>query len=255
MASAQLWQDYAQLHLSKTTIGMFEDCRLRYYLDKIEKRTSIKVATAAGTRGEAGHAAVAAALQAAESDPYSSIGKALGAFDISDDLRGQLAGYAADAALFARSRGGRLAWIEDFIAMECHSGPLRNVTLWARPDLAIFGGYIAPLEVIDWTFGKPRVETAAELLQALSTSMLRMVAGHKDRGSRPIAITEVHVPSMTVITTVPTDEDVMRAWDRVCEVAAEIREAIATGEFPAQPGPYCRYCGHLDICPAQRPLL
>ena len=46
------------------------------------------------------------------------------------------------------------------------------MSLWARPDLAIFDGYIAPLEVIDWTFGRPRVQSADELLRTLSASML-----------------------------------------------------------------------------------
>jgi CRISPR/Cas system-associated exonuclease Cas4 (RecB family) len=82
--------------------------------------------------------------------------------------------------------------------------------------------------------------------------MLRLVAGHNDRSRRPIAITEVHVPSMTSLTVVPTDENVMEAWERVCDIATEIRTAIATGKFPAQPGPWCRYCGHVDICPAQQ---
>lgn len=253
MASALEWEDYPHFHLSKSTIGTFEDCRLRYFHDKVEKRTAIKVVTAAGIRGQAGHAAVAAALMVPKdstADLYARVGVALSAFDISQDLRGTLAGYAAEAESFARNRGGHLTWIEEFKSMECYGGAL-NVTLWAKPDLAIMGGYIAPLEVVDWTFGKPRVESADELLGSLSTAMLRLVAGHNDRQQRPIAITEVHVPSMTSITVVPTDEDVMTAWERVCEIATEIRTAIATGEFPAQPGPWCRYCGHVDICPAQ----
>jgi hypothetical protein len=255
MASAQEWEDYPHFHLSKSTIGTFEDCRLRYKFDKIDKRTAITVATAASVRGQAGHAAVSAVLSApggSADNRYALISRALGAFDISTDLRGTLAGYAAEAEDFARNRGGHFRWIEEFKCMECHSGVLKNVTLWAKPDLAILDGYIAPLEVIDWTFGKPRVESADELVGNLSTSMLRLVAGHNDRSRRPIAITEVHVPTMTSITVVPTDEDVMAAWERVCDIATEIRTAIATGEFPAQPGPWCRYCGHVDICPVQQ---
>ena len=125
-----------------------------------------------------------------------------------------------------------------------------GVTVWGKFDVAVAGGKVAPLEVIDWTFGRRRAANEDELRGALGTIIYRLIAGAHDVELRPIAITEAHVPSGSILTVVLTDEDVLAGWDRVKRTAAEIQAAIAAAEFPARTGVHCSYCPYRASCPA-----
>ncbi|HXH07170.1 MAG TPA: PD-(D/E)XK nuclease family protein [Vicinamibacterales bacterium] len=125
-----------------------------------------------------------------------------------------------------------------------------RVTVWGKFDLAIVGGNVAPLEIIDWTFGRGRAANEAELRTALGTLIYRLIAGAHELELRPIAITEVHVPSNSVLTVTPTDEEVIGGWNRLKALAAEISASIDSGEFPARTGVHCSYCPYRASCPA-----
>lgn len=171
----------------------------------------------------------------------------LGEYALDAKEVGKIAGWVRDAVEAVAARGGHVRWIEELLAM----GRLPAVTVWAKFDTAVVGGSVAPLEVIDFTFGSMRARDEAELAASIGAKLYRLVAGHAEPDSslRPIAITELHAPSGTEITVIPTDDDVRAAWAEAERIAEEIRTARERGEFPATPGFHCAWCSYREDCP------
>src|SRR5207249_11388850 len=137
----------------------------------------------------------------------------------------QLREWVVTAAKWAYERGGQLQWIEQLIGVDRNP----NFVLWGKTDAAIVGGDLVPIEVVDWTFGRQRFDRPEQFRQSLPARIHRLCAGHAapDRSARPIAVTEMHVPSGTSMTVVHTDEDVRSAWGDMKRYAAEIAAARA----------------------------
>lgn len=235
------------IHPSKSSIAVWESCPLRYRFDKIERRPGEQEEPGrAQLLGTAAHEAAAAAIV----DPAgpAAAERVLGDYALDDNDLDAAQCWASDAARFAAARGGQPRWVEELLVMERIAG----VAVWGKFDVAIQGGSAAPIEVIDWTFGRARVAGEEDLAASWAGRLYRLLAGthEPDRRLRPIAITEVHVPTMAAVTMIPDDEYVRAAFQDVKDLAAEIRSAAATGEFPARTGSHCRFCPHRAACPA-----
>jgi PD-(D/E)XK nuclease superfamily len=207
--------------------------------------------SAAQLRGSAAHAAVAeilkGALEPGSAASLAVIDRIVDGHGLAGGDGERVRGWVVDAASIALERGGTLRWVEELFSVERTD----VFTLWAKFDVAIVGGALAPLEVIDFTFGAHRVTTPEELASSIGARAYRLAAGHvePDRSIRPIAITELHGPSCSTITIIPDDAYVTDAWAQMKVVAAEIRSARELNEFPATPGRHCRWCGYRDRCP------
>jgi hypothetical protein len=156
-----------------------------------------------------------------------------------------LTDLASNAVDLARARGGRLKWIEQLVS----SDRVPGLRVWGRLDVLVDAGQVAPLEVIDWTFGRRRYMSAEDLATSSGTILYTLIAGGCTPRSRPIAVTDVHVPSLTQTTAVLTPDEVLDGVERIQARADEIRQAIATNAFPPNPGPHCDWCDFQSICP------
>jgi putative RecB family exonuclease len=241
----------APVHLSKSIIGRWRDCRLAYRFERIDRFRPAGSPTAAQVRGSAAHEAVAAVLREGV-EPHGHraavlVGEIAERHGLSDADVERVCGWVCWAAAQVLGRGGRLRWVEELVAVERTAA----FTLWAKFDVVVAGGALAPLEVIDYTFGARRVRSPEELAQSVGARAYRLAAGHAepDRKVRPVAVTEMHVPSGTAITIVPDDGFVREAWAQMHEVAREIRVARAAGDFAPTPGRHCGWCDYRDRCP------
>jgi len=241
----------SRVHLSKSIVATWERCRLAYRFERVDRITSSLRPSAAQLRGTAAHAAVAEVLKRRlEPGSASSVAVIDGVLDghgLSGGDGERVRGWVVDVARVVVERGGALRWVEELFSVERTDA----FTLWAKFDVAVVGGALAPLEVIDFTFGARRVTTSGELAASIGARAYRLAAGHvePDRRIRPIAISELHGPSGSTITIIPNDQFVTDAWQEMKAIAAEIRTARETDEFPATPGRHCGWCGYRDRCP------
>ncbi len=241
----------APIHLSKSILGTWGRCRLAYKYERVDRIASAVPPSAAQLRGTAAHEAVAevlkGGLEPGSAASLAVIDRIVDGHGLSGGDRERVRGWVVDAARMVVERGGKLRWIEELFSVERTD----VFTLWAKFDVAVVGGALAPLEVIDFTFGKQRVTTPEELASSIGARAYRLAAGHvePDRSIRPIAITELHAPSCSTITIVPDDAYVVAAWAELKVVAAEIRKARESDAFPATPGRHCGWCAYRDRCP------
>jgi hypothetical protein len=241
----------APVHLSKSIVGRWRTCRLAYRFERVDRLPASVSPSEGQVRGVAAHEAAALLLKG-RIDPGS--GEASSVIDrvvekhcLTGADGGRLRDWVMDAVGVVLDRGGALRWIEELFSVERTS----EFTLWAKFDVAIVGGATAPLEVLDLTFGRPRVADADELAETIGARAYRLAAGHAepDRTIRPIAVTELHAPSRSTITIVPDDNFVREAWTEMKVLASEIRIARESDDFPATPGLHCRWCAYRDCCP------
>lgn len=241
----------APVHISKSIIQRWQTCRLAYRFERVDRIPSEMQASSAQLRGLVAHAAVAEILklrlEPGSASSIAVIDEIMDRHCLSRVDSERVRIWVIDAARLVVQRGGTLRWVEELFSVERTD----LFTLWAKFDVAVVGGALAPLEVIDFTFGARRATTPEELATSIGARAYRLAAGHvePDRSVRPIAITELHGPSSSTITIVPDDRYVVEAWAQMKAVAAEIRTARETDEFPATPGRHCGWCAYRERCP------
>src|SRR4051812_31663831 len=224
-------QQLRTIHVSKSSAALFERCPLAYAYEKVERRDpDVEGTSEAQLAGSAAHEAVAALLGAGHASLELEqmervVSRVLDGYGLGRAARERVKAWALEAADIATSRGGALRWIEEMMTMVRIPG----VTVWGKLDVAIAGGSAAPLEIIDWTFGRARVPDEDALRASLGTAIYRLIAGVHEPDLRPIAVTEVHVPSGSMITVTLSDEEVIAGWERVKRTGAAIRDAIEAG--------------------------
>ncbi len=240
------------IHLSKTTIDLWQRCRLSYKFSKIDKLTVDAEPGAAQLRGNATHDAVSVLLRQGI-DPTSARGaevieSVVSGYGLNDGDAENAAYWASDAARWALERGGQLRWIEDLLCFR-RSG----VALWAKSDVAVVGGSHSPLEVIDIKTGA-WAETPEALEASTEAMVSRCVAGgcEPDQTLRPIAVTQWHAPTAQEVVIWPSNSQVHDWWFKIKGTAEEIRAARANNLFPATTGTHCHNCKFRQCCPAFR---
>jgi len=232
--------------LSKSKLLTFETCPAQFHY-RYEMRLAPDYAPGPEVeRGVACHAAVATAVRAGEDIGASArIRETLARWPLVGDDAGQLCAWATAAARWLRSRGGQIGWVEE----SCRAVGLDGIVLEARFDAVVFRGSAGPLEVVDWKFGRePRRGGEAALAQSIDAATYRLAAGLLAPGIRPIVVTEVHVPSMTVFTCVPDEDQVNTSLVRLRRAEAALLKARETGDWAPVPGKACLRCLYRWTC-------
>jgi hypothetical protein len=239
--------------VSKSAHDLFRRCRLRWYWEKVERRThDLKVPDGAPLRvGRAGHEAVAALLrermkghdvdrQAVATQVVERFGLKPGECELA--VRG-----AIEADQLAVGRGGRIALVE-------WSGVLRHLpsttVLRGRVDAVIEGGSRGGIEIIDWTFGRPRLTSPAQLASSVGTGIYCQLVG-RHLGGRPITVTEAPLTpfASSLSTTFSSRDELMPTLRHLTAEAKEMQLASRSGEVAPTRGLHCRWCPYRPSCP------
>jgi len=158
---------------------------------------------------------------------------------------------ATDWVLWAvnlvRLRHGCVVAVEQSV----RSRPLHGVTLSGRFDLVISDGGVAPLELLDWSFGRhPKFSRPEQMAADVGISIYRTLLAVSQRALPDrVVISDVHVPGRQVLSVELTREEVLRAWQDIREVRDGIRLVAELGSVEARPGRHCQWCPYQWRCP------
>ena len=97
--------------------------------------------------------------------------------------------------------------------------------------------------IVDYKTGKPRSQEDADKSLQLS---LYALAARDSWGKRADRLIFYNLENNTPIVTTRNDAELEEAKLRVQKAA----DAIARGEFAADPGHHCAYCPYRNLCPA-----
>lgn len=238
--------------LSEETLALFDRCPLAYYYDQVEHRTLNPEAAHRVEMEAAAHEATAAVLKSDLAPNSPEVRPMIEAIMLKHGLTAEesqtMTLRVVWAVYYARSRKGTFRWVGETHVLERIPGA--NVR--ADFDVAVENGKVAPLEIIHWVFGDHRIESSEELKFSLGAAINRLVASalEPDTNLRPIAVTEVHVPSGTAVTAVPEDPQVVGAYLWIEDQAHQIHECEEHKAFPGRPGAQCTACAYASACQA-----
>ncbi|HEY9857461.1 MAG TPA: PD-(D/E)XK nuclease family protein [Stenomitos sp.] len=245
----------ASVLLSEESLALFERCPLAYYYEHVEHRSLNPDAAHRVEMEVAAHEAAAAVLRAgmAPDSPQvrTMIEEIMARHELTVEETQTMLLRVIWAVRYALSRKGGFRWIGEEHLLERIPG----ATVRANFDVAVIGGKVAPIEIIHWVFGGQRLETSDELKYSVGAAINRLVASalEPDTGMRPIAVTEVHVPSGTAVTAVPDDPQLIGAYLWIEDQAQMIHECEEKHAFTGRPGSQCaacEYAGNCQTCPA-----
>jgi hypothetical protein len=233
--------------ISKTVVGDFLQCPAKWSFKSIERLGGGSVRQELRL-GRACHAVVAEVLLG---DRASGDG-----IRVSDALQAQrvaphMLPSATDWVLWAvdltRQRHGAVVAVEQTV----RARPVAGVTLSGRFDLVISDGNLAPLELLDWGFGRhPRFNRAEEMLTDVGTAIYRsLLAVSLPSLPDRVVISDVHVPGRQVLSVELAKDDVLRAWKDIQLVRDEMKAIAELGQVEARPGHHCSWCPFQWRCP------
>ena len=247
------------LRLSKSSVGTFLDCRLRWMYQYVLRRPHDRPEPdhSSARRGLAGHAAIAEILRlehgggAAPEEEQVVIDHACRehTVDPGDRLAVRLAVH--DAISLVRASGG------DAIAIERNMRrflPGPRVTLTGRVDVALRHDP-RTVEVIDWTFGRPRFRNADDFRRSPAWALYAQIAWAQFKPRR-LRLTEVSLLPVTRTISVEASErgDLAEGCTALDEVRAQMQSAITDGDVTPTAGLHCRHCPYGPACPIVAPL-
>lgn len=242
----------ASVLLSEESLALFDRCPLAYYYDQVEHRALNPDAAHRVEMEVAAHEAAAevlkAGLMANAPEVRPMIEAIMAKHGLTPEETQTMTLRVIWAVQYARSRRGTFRWVGETHVLERIPGA--NVK--ANFDVVVEKGKVAPLEIIHWVFGGPRTESSEELKYSVGAAINRLVASalEPDTGLRPIAVTEVHVPSGTAVTAVPDDPQVAGAYLWIEDQAHQIHECEDRKSFPGRPGAQCSECAYASACQA-----
>lgn len=244
---------HVDLTVSKSAHQLFRQCRLRWYWEKVERRKrDLTIDDGVPLRlGRAGHEATAALLRARQRgtrvDRSAVAQLAAQRFALPEEARERAIAGALAADDLVQERGGRVALVE-------WSGVLRHLpsgtVLRGRVDAVIEDGARGGIEIIDWTFGRPRVRSGEELAASVGTGIYCQLVGRRLL-ARPITVTEVPLASADapVSTSFRSREELLPTLRHLGDEARQMAEAPNTGEVAPTRGLHCRWCAYRPSCP------
>lgn len=250
---ASVGHRHPEVTVSKSAHQLFRLCRLRWYWEKVERRTrEVVIPDGIPLRiGRAGHEATAALLRArVEGHHIDRVAVATAVaqrFGLMPDDREVAVHGAIAADELAVGRGGRIALVE-------WSGVLRHLpsatVLRGRVDAVIEGGSRGGIEILDWTFGRPRVSSQEQLAGSVGTGIYCQLVG-RHLGARPITVTEVPLTPLcsSVSVTFRSREELLPALRHLSDEAKEMELASRSGEVAPTRGLHCRWCPYRPSCP------
>lgn len=242
----------ASVLLSEESLALFERCPLAYYYDQVEHSTLNPDAAHRAEMETAAHEAAALVLKSglAPDSPQvrTMIEEVMARHELTLEETRTMTLRVVWAARYAWSRKGSFRWVGEEHVLERIPG----ASVRANFDVAVINGKVAPIEIIHWVFGGERLETSEELKYSVGAAINRLVASalEPDTGLRPIAVTEVHVPSGTAVTAVPDDPQLIGAYLWIEDQAHLIHECEEKHAYPGRPGSQCTSCEYASVCQA-----
>lgn len=240
----------ASVLLSEDSLALFERCPLAYYYEQIEHRALNPDAAHRIEMEAAAHEATALVLKAGLAPDAPQVRKQIEEIMARHELTLEetqtMTLRVIWAVRYAYSRRGTFRWVGEEHMLERIPG----ATVRANFDVAVINGKVAPIEIIHWVFGGNRRETSEDLKYSVGAAINRLVASalEPDTGLRPIAVTEVHVPTGTAFTAVPDDPQLIGAYLWIEDQAHLIHECGERQAFPGRPGAQCAECAYGSAC-------
>lgn len=241
------------LRISKSSVARFGTCRLWWAYEQILRRDHDRPEpeSASRARGFAGHQAIAAILR------EGGAGASGGAW--ADDIieraceqHGVPAGEWSElgeavmrGVEFAGKRGGEVIALEQPLRYLRLADAMRFV---GRVDLMLRHG--DAVEVIDWTFGRARVEGEDAMCASPGWAIYARLAA-RWTGARSLILTEARLmPALDVVSIeARTRDDLAEGFVLLERAATEMREAARGGDVTPTPGLHCGWCPYGPACP------
>jgi PD-(D/E)XK nuclease superfamily len=233
--------------ISKTAVGEYLKCPARWALKTIERQGGGPVRQELRL-GRACHKVVAEVLLGDKATGReTSVAEALQAQGIATHMLPSATDWVLWAVDLTRQRHGCVVAVEQTV----RAHPLAGVTLSGRFDLVISDGNLAPLELLDWGFGRhPRFCRAEEMLVDVGTAIYRtLLAVSMPNLPDRVVISDVHVPGRQVLSVELARDDVLRAWRDIEAVRDGMRAVAELGQVEAKPGHHCNWCSLQWRCP------
>jgi hypothetical protein len=233
--------------ISKTAVSEFLQCPARWAFRTIERQGGGPVRQELRL-GRACHKVVAEVLLGDKATGReTSVAEALQAQGIATHMLPSATDWVLWAVDLTRQRHGCVVAVEQTV----RAHPLAGVTLSGRFDLVISDGNLAPLELLDWGFGRhPRFCRAEEMLVDVGTAIYRtLLTVSMPRLPDRVVISDVHVPGRQVLSVELAKDDVLRAWSDIQVVRDGMRAAAELGQVEARPGHHCNWCPFTWRCP------
>lgn len=247
------------LRISKTAIGTFGQCRLRWMYQHVLRRPHDRPEpdSPARRRGMAGHAAIAEIVRlddrggAAPEEEDVAIDHWLRRHEVDPRDRLPLREAVHDAVAYVRARG------DDLIAVERNMHrflPRHQVALTGRVDV-VRRHDPETIEVIDWTFGRARLKDGDALRASPAWALYAQIAWSQLR-PRKLILTEVSLqPAPTVVSIGASKRgDLAEGCRALDEVRSQMQEAIRDGDVTPTAGLHCGHCPYGPACPIVAPL-
>ena len=130
-------------------------------------------------------------------DPETYVARALSVQRVPDHLLPSAVDWVLRADALVRQRG----WSVVFVEQSIRTG-IAGIQLSGSLDLVISGGSAAPLELVDWTFGRnPRFASVETMALNLGTSNYRTLPAVA-MPERPdhVLVSDVHVPGRQALS-------------------------------------------------------
>lgn len=242
----------ASVLLSEESLALFARCPLAYYYDQVEHRALNPEAAHRAEMEAAAHEATAEVLKAglvADSPRVRPlIEQIMRRHELTPEETQTMTLRVIWAVRYAWSRKGDFRWIGETHVLDRIPG----ATVRAHFDVAVLNGKLAPIEIIQWVFGGEWKATSEDLKYSVGAAINRLVASalEPDTGMRPIAVTEVHVPSGLAVTAVPDDPQIIGAYLWIEDQAHLIHACEEKKAFPGRPGAQCATCEYDTACQA-----
>ena len=232
--------------MSRSSVGEWNLCPARWAFQTVERQARGPVSDELRL-GRACHLVVATLLVARPAgDPQTYVALALSGQRVPDHLLPSAVDWVLWADALVRQRGGSV----DLVEQSIRTG-ISGIQLSGRLDLVISGGSAAPLELVDWTFGRnPRFAGVETMALDLGTSIYRtLLAVAMPERPEHVLVSDVHVPGRQVLSVELDRDEVHRAWREIQEVRDGMRAVAETGVVEANPGRHCEWCPFQRRCP------
>ncbi|GAA2069107.1 RecB family exonuclease [Aeromicrobium halocynthiae] len=103
------------------------------------------------------------------------------------------------------------------------------------------------IRIVDYKTGRSPGERHED--KALFQMRFYALVVWRSRGVLPTLLQLLYLGDRTVLSYEPTVADLEATERKLGALWQAIDRALSTGEFPARPGPLCRWCSFTDVCP------
>ncbi len=240
------------IKLSYSQIEQWEKCQLAWRFSKIDRRP--QAPSEALILGTSFHAALEAdGRSLAKLADYELLGIFEKAFQV-ELARADPTGLISGEKRIALRRKAQVMILEYIHTVQPHFAPLeveQDFTLRLSDEVSFSGRIdaVTASSLVDWkTASKPW--TPGDQHHKDQASAYLLARPDQQRVSFAVFAPSGESCGFQSLATTRTDEQKAQYRLKVLKVADDIRAAKASGNFAANPGPLCGWCGYLGSCSA-----